>query len=253
MAGPKTLIWDCELKPNVVSSWSLFKPTIGISQIIEPAGIICFAWRWAGEKRIGFSSEWDDGYGEMVATLHSLFEDADIVCGYNNIGFDDKHAKAAFLMEGLAPPSPYKQLDLYREVRKHFNLASRKLDFVCQTLGLGSKVTHSGQELWNQVLRPTTEESGRKARNLMKRYCRNDVALTSDLYDLLQPWLSVPLNAGLFVDEDEPVCPGCGGPVQRRGFAYTSHLRYRRFYCSGCHRWSRSKKSEGTAELRPAA
>lgn len=253
MTGPKTLIWDCELKPNIVSAWSLFKPVISIDQIVDPAGIICFGYRWRGGKRTLFSSEWDDGYSDMIATLHALFEEADVVVGYNNVSFDDKHARAAFLTEGLAPPSPYKQLDLYQEVRRNFNFPSRKLDYICQRLGLGAKVKHTGQALWNEVLRPSSEESGRKARKLMARYCATDVNLTADLYDLLYPWLRVPINAGLFIDEDEPVCPACGSDsVQSRGFAYSTHLRYRRFYCGGCQRWSRGKRCEKVSELRPA-
>jgi len=252
VSGPRTLIYDIELAPNVVSTWSLFQPRVGINQIIEPSRIICFAYRWLGEKKTRFASEWDDGYSQMIARLHALFDEADVVCGFNSVSFDDKHARAAFLVEGLAPPAPFKQLDLFREVRRQFNFPSRKLDYLCQRLGLGSKVKHTGQELWNEVLRPSSEESGVKARKLMERYCKTDVDLTVELYDTLSAWLSPALNAGLFVDSDEPVCPSCGSAVQRRGWAYTTHLRYRRFYCSGCHRWSRAKSCDVSAELRPA-
>lgn len=251
MAGPRTLIYDLELKPNVVSSWQLFNVNIGISQIIEPAGIICFAYRWVGEKKTKFLSEWDDGYSEMIAALHALFEEAEVICGYNSTGFDNKHSKAAFLTEGLAPPSPYKSLDLYQEVKRNFNFPSRKLDYICQTLGLGGKVKHSGQDLWNEVLRPSSEKEGVKARKLMEKYCKTDVDLTVDLYDLLYPWLKVPINAGLFIDEDAPVCPACAcEDVQSRGWAYTTVARYRRFYCPNCHRWSRGKRLDKASELR---
>ena len=253
MAGPKTLVWDCELKPNVVSAWSLFKPTIGINQIIEPAGIICFAWRWLGEEKTHFISEWDSGgYEGMIRKLHSLMDEADVVAGYNSQGFDNKHANAAFLLSNLAPPSPYKQVDLYREVRRNFNLPSRKLDYICTQLGLGSKVSHSGMSLWNEVVRPSSVKAGKEARATMKRYCMADVDLTVDLYRILEPWLTPGVNAGLFTDEDEPVCTNCGSAdLQRRGWAYTTHLRYRRFRCNGCSRWLRSKRSERVAELRP--
>lgn len=250
MTGARTLIYDLELAPNVVSAWSLFKPTISISQIIEPQRIICFAYRWHGEGKTRFSSEWTDGYSDMIALLHSLFEESDVVCGYNSVSFDDKHSRAAFLTEGLAPPAPFKQLDLLKEIRRQFNFPSKKLDYICGRLGLGHKVAHSGQDLWNEVLRPTSETSGKKARALMARYCRNDVDLTVDLYDLLYPWLRVPINAGLFVDEDNPCCRGCGKSVQRRGWAYTTDARYRRYYCSACHLWGRGKNADKIAELR---
>ena len=253
--GPRTLVYDLELKPNVVSSWSLWNVNIGISQIIESAGIICFAYRWVGEKKTYFRSEWDHGYSPMIAHLHELFNEADVVCGYNSVGFDDKHSRAAFLTEGLAPPSPFKQLDLYQEVKRQFNFPSKKLDYICQRLGLGGKVKHTGQELWNEVLRPSSEESGRKAKKLMERYCRTDVDLTISLYQALYPWLKVPINAGLFVaDEGAAVCPACGRDVQSRGWAYTKDARYRRFYCNpevgGCGRWPRGKSMDKNSELR---
>lgn len=253
MGQPKTLIWDCELKPNVVSAWSLFKPTIGINQIIEPAGIICFAWQWLGEDKTRFSSEWDaTGHSGMIAKLHSLFDEADVIAGYNSTGFDNKHANAEFLVAGLTPPSPYKQVDLYREVRKNFNLPSRKLDYICTRLGLGSKVAHSGMGLWNEVVRPSSVKSGKAARAKMREYCMGDVDLTVDLYRILEPWLMPGINAGLFTDEDEPVCTNCGSKeLQRRGWAYTTHLRYRRFQCQSCFRWLKSKTAEKSSELRP--
>jgi len=256
VAGPRTLVYDLELSPNVVSSWSLWNVNIGISQIIESQRIICFAYRWLGDgSKTGFRSEWGDGYSEMISHLHSLFNEADVVCGYNSVGFDDKHSRAAFLTEGLSPPSPFKQLDLYQEVKKQFNFPSKKLDYVCTRLGLGGKVKHTGQELWNEVLRPSSEASGLKARKLMEKYCKTDVDLTVGLYKSLYPWLKVPINAGLFVeDEDAPVCPACGRDVQSRGWAYTSTARYRRFYCNpdvgGCTRWSRGKKLDKNSELR---
>lgn len=252
MSQPRTLIWDCELKPNVVSAWSLFKPTIGINQIIEPAGIICFAWRWHGEKKTGFSSEWDDGYSAMVRKLHDLFSEADVVAGFNSTSFDNKHANAAFVVENLDPPAPYRQIDIYREARKQFNFPSRKLDYIAGVLGLGHKVQHSGMSLWNEVVRPSSEESGRKARALMKKYCIGDVDLTVDMYDRLLPWLTPGVNAGLVSDSDDPVCTNCGSSnVQRRGFGYTLAVRYRRFRCMDCAKWLRSRSSDRVAELRP--
>lgn len=249
--APKTLIWDCELKPNVVSAWGLFKPTVAINQIIEPAGIICFAWRWYGEKRTKFASEWGEGgYSGMIARLHELFDAADVVAGYNSTGFDNKWANSAFLLEGLAPPSPYKQVDLYKEVRKNFNLPSRKLDYVAQQLGLGAKVAHSGMGLWNTVLRGEGEAQER-ARKLMRKYCMTDVDLTVELYSQLLPWVSPGVSAGLFCDEDDPVCSNCGSAnLQSRGFAYTTYLRYRRWQCQDCLRWLRSSRSEQTAKMR---
>lgn len=252
MSGPRILIYDLELAPNIVRAWSLWKPTISINQIVEPTRIICFSYRWVGEKKAHVVSEWDDGYDDMIAQLWALFDEADAICGYNSIGFDDKHSKAAFFLAGLTPPSPYRQIDLLRVVRKHMNLPSRKLDYVAQAIGLGSKVKHSGMELWNNVTDPPDEETGRKARNLMSKYCKQDVNLTHDLYMRLLPWIDNGVNAGLYVDEEKPLCMNCGSDrVQRRGFFYSAAARYRRFQCQACQKWMRGKSLESTTDMRP--
>lgn len=248
----RILIYDLELAPNIVRAWSLFKPTIAINQIVEPTRIICFSYRWYGEKKSHIVTEWDDGYENMIRRLWSLFDEADAICGYNSIGFDDKHSKAAFFLQGLTPPSPYRQIDLLRVVRKHMNLPSRKLDYVCQALGLGSKVKHSGMELWNNVIDPPDEETGRKARKLMAKYCRQDVDLTHDLYVKLLPWIDNGANAGLYLDDANPHCTSCGsGKVQRRGFAYTAACRYQRYQCMDCKKWLRSRRMDSTVDMRP--
>lgn len=253
MSGPKTLVLDLETAPNIVSAWSLFKTTISINQILTPGRVICVGAKWVGDRTAKLFSEWDDdGHQGMIEAAWHLVNEADAIVSYNGIGFDRKWLNVEFLQAGLAPPSPAKDIDLLQTTRKQFMLPSRKLDYVAQTLNLGSKTSHSGMGLWNSVLHGEGEER-EKARRLMAKYCKQDVNLTEKLYLELLPWIDGHVNAGLFTDEDDPVCTNCGsGDLQRRGWAYTTHLRYRRFQCNSCMRWLRSKKSEKVAELRPA-
>ena len=83
----------------------------------------------------------------------------------------------------MTPPSPTKDLDLMTIVKANFQFPSNKLDYVAQKLGVGSKVKHSGFELWIGCM-----NDDKKAWAEMKRYQIQDVQLLDNLYDILLPW-----------------------------------------------------------------
>ena len=99
------------------------------------------------------------------------------------------------------------------------------------------------------------------AQKRMIRYCKNDVKITSQLFDRLLPWidgLNVPLiSGGNDEDMSEAVamCTRCGGVnIHQRGWAYTTTYRYKRYCCADCGGWMKDKKSEPVvnADLRNA-
>jgi len=199
-------------------------------------------------------AEWDEGgHRGMVEKAHELIESADVIIHYNGVSFDRKWLNTEFKLAGLQPPAPAKDVDLLSVARKQFMLPSRKLEYVAPTFGCSEKLQHSGMPMWNAILHGDGEERD-KARRLMARYCKQDVRTTESLYLELLPWIDNHVNAGLFIDEDEPVCVNCGSEVVRRGWAYTTHARYRRFKCKNdkCGRWLRSRRSDQIAELRSA-
>jgi hypothetical protein len=76
--------------------WGLFNQTLSIDKIEEPGRTLCAAWKWLGEKRVQFTSEWDhvtlsetedDGYKRFLLELHKVLDDADVVVTYNQ--FDE--------------------------------------------------------------------------------------------------------------------------------------------------------------------
>ena len=245
MTGPKIVVVDIETRPSEVYAWALFDQTIGINQIIRPGGTIMVAAQWLGEKKVTVKSEWDagGGYEGMMRWAHSVYDEADYVVTFNGARFDNGHLRAAWAELGLAPPSPWRDLDLYRTVKK-FNWPSRKLAFVCQQLGLDLKTDPGGFSTWVDIL---TGEGKRRddARRRMAKYCSNDVRITTQLFERLRPWID-GLNLPLYGDEEESMaCNRCGSDdVHRRGFAYTTTTRYRRFNCQACGGWMRSRTSE---------
>ena len=180
----KILMLDIETTPLQVYTWGLWDQNIGINQIIKPTEMMCFGAKWQGKKTVTFKSVHHDGKKAMLEELHSMMEEADALVGWNSAAFDHKHIKREFLENGMAPPSIVKDLDLMSVVKANFKFPSNKLDYVAQALGVGSKVKHSGFQLWIDCM-----AGDDKAWREMKKYQIQDVVLLEELYRVLLPWL----------------------------------------------------------------
>lgn len=246
--SPKIYVYDIETTPNLVYSWGLWQQNIGISQIVEPQDILCFAARKVGETRIEALAAWDD-YEAMINRLWAIMDDADYLVGYNSASFDNKLVRAAFAKMQLPPPSPHRDIDLLRVVKKQFKFPSHKLDYVCKALGLDVKVQNGGMDTWIKCM-----DGDAAAQKLMIKYNKGDIRCTQQLFERLTPWIE-GLNIPLYCEDDgETHCMRCDSTnLQSRGWAYTTTYRYRRYACMDCGGWMRSKKCEPTsAELRNA-
>lgn len=238
----KILALDIETRPAVVYTWSLYQPIIGVDQIIDPGGMMCFVAKWVGKRGTIFRSEWYDnatsqgGKQEMLEKLWELLDQADAVLHFNGESFDIPHIQREFMEAGMKPPSPFKQIDLYKTVKRQGRFLSNKLAHVGPRLGLEGKVENGGFKLWKSVM-----EGDVKAQALMKRYNKRDVTLLEEAYDILKPWIpSHPSHAAL---DGKPVCPRCGGDdLQWRGYSTTAMSKFRRFQCQGCGGWGKSSK-----------
>lgn len=244
-------VYDIETTPNLVYAWGLWDQNIGINQIVEPQDILSFAATKLGSKGVEAHAAWD-GYEQMVRRLHEIMDDADYLVGYNSASFDNKHVRAAFVKLNLKPPSPHRDIDLLRVVKKQFKFPSHKLDYVCQALGLDVKVPNGGMDTWIKCM-----EGNEAAQKLMLKYNKQDVKITAQLFDRLLPWVD-GLNVPLYGEDEteSPLsCTRCEGTrVQQRGWAYTTTYRYRRYQCQKCGGWMKSRRSEPlvNAELRNA-
>jgi len=170
---PKILVLDIETAPASGYMWKLFDVNISLSQLIDTSKLICFAAKWHGTKNIIFHSNQEHTHKAMVKKAWALLDEADAVVGYNSQNFDMKILHKEFILEGLPPPSPYKNIDLLKTVKNKFRFLSNKLDHVSQELGLGKKTSHQGFELWQKCL-----EDDSTAWKLMKKYNKQDVVLT---------------------------------------------------------------------------
>lgn len=245
MAGPRILLLDIETAPHRVYAWGLWGQDISTNQIVEPGYTMCFAAKWLGEKSVLFqrvegqqgSRKFQESQARMIGAAHGLLDKADAIVHYNGAKFDVPTLNKEFLGFNLTPPSPHTDIDLLRVVKKRFRYPSNKLDYVAQALGLGKKVKHMGMDLWRRCM-----DGDESAWRLMRRYNIQDVRLLEPLYERLLPWIQPHPNFAVFLDNDEPTCPNCGGTsLGRRGTYRTQTQEYLRYRCNNCGKWSRSR------------
>lgn len=236
----RKLLIDIETAPNQVHVWGLWGQNVGINQIITPGYTMCYSAKWVGERGLIFDSIFDTKPEKMVRGVHKLISEADAVITYNGVKFDLPTLNKEFVLYGLEPPSPYKNIDLLKVAKRQFRFPSNKLDYISRELGLGSKVKHKGHDLWIECMRGDP-----KAWKTMTSYCKQDVVLLEKLYHRLLPWIHNHPNHSLYDPQDTPSCTNCGSThLQSRGYAYTNTLRYRRYRCNDCGSWNRSRTAE---------
>ena len=250
----RILVIDIETSPNLAYVWGLFNQNIGINQLFDVGEVLCFAAKWHDSSKVEFHSIYDFDKGLttnearelMIGAAWKLLDEADVVVHWNGKRFDIPWLQRMFLERGMAPPSPFKQLDLMNVVKKGMYFTSNKLDHVSQQLGVGKKVSTGGFELWLDCMFDDLT-----AWRKMRRYNINDVKITDAVYDKLIPWIPNHPHLGLF-NGDMEKCGRCQvGELEKRGFKATSLGLYQQYRCKNCGSWSRGKKSLVLADARP--
>ena len=81
MSDVKTLILDIETFPTQAYVWGLFDQNVGLNQIIEPGGILCWSSKWAGDDFLYYSGLNIADREEMLLAIWEMINEADEVVG----------------------------------------------------------------------------------------------------------------------------------------------------------------------------
>lgn len=242
MGHTKILLYDIETSPLISYTWGTYEQNV--IRVIEEWYILCFAYKWLGEKQTHVISLPDfPSYSKhpkddkhVVKALHKLFSEADVIIAHNGDKFDQKKSNARFIFHGLKPPEPYRTIDTLKVARKYAAFTSNRLDALGDFMHLGRKAETGGFDLWLDCM-AGKKEAWRK----MKKYNKQDVVLLEQVYYTLRPWID---NHPAATDKPD-ACPKCGHTVlMSRGWRVTKTTRYRRFSCNNCGGYSNFRVGE---------
>jgi DNA polymerase elongation subunit (family B) len=236
----KILIYDIETEPHVGYCWGKWEQNILSFQTY--GGLLSVAYKWLGEKEVhciarpDFKDKTDKS---LVKALHNLFDQADIVIAHNGDAFDQKMSNVRFINAGLTPPKPYVSIDTKKVAKKYFRFVSNSLNDLGKFLGLGTKTSHTGFQMWLDCM------AGKKeAWKLMIKYNKQDVVLLEKVYLKLLPWIDNHPNVAAEFTQIH-TCPKCGSnKLKSCGIRRTKTASYRNYRCLSCFGYTKSRKAE---------
>lgn len=231
----RTLIFDLETTPNKTFSWGVWEQNA--IEVIEEWRILCFSYKWLGEKKIHFvRPKWgvnDDK--AIIQKLWKLFDKADILVAHNAQSFDVKKSHARFLHHKLKPPSPARVVDTKLIAKRKFNTNFYSLNELAKYMGCPYlKLKHKGFEMWTGCM--TWKKKEWKD---MERYNKRDVLVLDWVYQQMKPWDNQHPSIST-----EAVCQKCGSKeIRSKGFAFSGGKLKQRFVCLNCGGWGQYTKT----------
>lgn len=254
--GPRVLLLDIETAPMLGWFWGLFDQNIRLDMIKSDWYIISFAAKWLGappskvvyRDSRGKKNIEDDRH--LLNAAWTLLDEADIVIWQNGKNFDFKKLNARFILNGMQPPSTFKQIDTLQIARKIFAFTSNKLAYLSDKLNKKyKKQEHKkfpGFEMWRECL-----AGNLKAWQAMEEYNRYDVLALEETYNRLIPWDST-INFTLWTDGNSPVCTCGSKDFIRKGFFFSPKGKFQRYRCKKCGKENRSSVNEFSQVKRKA-
>lgn len=163
--------------------------------------------------------------------------EADHLLGHNSDNFDYKKLGSTFIKYRLDPPKQTKNIDTLKALRRIGKFPSNKLDDVCNVLGIGRKIQHTGKHLWTACM-----NGDRAAWKKMEDYNKHDVdPLLEGLYERIKAFIPNHPNVNI-ISRKSTACRICGSNnLISRGFYYTRTTEAKKYQCNDCHAWTIGK------------
>ena len=232
--SPKILILDIETSPLLGNVWGLWNNNVSLNQLEKDWHIMSWAAKWYREDSVMYADQRKEKRFEndksILKKMWKLLDEADIVVSHNGKAFDIKRLNSRFILNGMNPPSSFRNIDTKILAQKHFGFTSNKLayltDKLCKKYKKLSHAKFPGQELWTQCLKGNMD-----AWDEMERYNKYDVLSLEELYEVLIPWDDT-INYTVYYEED--VC-SCGSTnLVKNGFYYTNASKFQKYKCKDC-------------------
>lgn len=253
----KVLFYDIEVSPNLGAFYGAYK--INPIKITREQELLSFAYKVItvdGDHTIldGDNDEVkcitlaDTNFDqkELVSRLWNLFNECHIICGFNNIGFDDKYMDRYFIKHNFKVPTPIQQIDVFVEWKKIGKLSKNGLDYLNKYYNDEGKTDQTYADLWERCWLDKDEE----AYKLLKEYNIQDVVLTYDLFKKIFPYMKNTTNLSLLMNHPL-ACPKCGAinNFDEAGHHYTKVGRYHQYRCNNCYSYVHGRYQDSTLKI----
>jgi len=230
---PKILVYDEEWFPNISYTWGMWEQNV--IKIIREGYMLSFHALLNG-KHISKGLCDYEGYNggpekekDLAQDLWKLFDEADIVIGFNSDKFDNRKANALFFKYRLGVPSPYKSIDLMKIWKRNFQTNANSLKYIAEYANIKKKMENEGFPLWEGC-----DQGDPKYWKKMLAYNKQDVVVTNNLYQELLPWIQNHPHVSF------DGCRNCGGAVLATTRTYMTKNKgeQTRYQCAKCGHWS---------------
>ena len=180
---PKVLILDIETRSLTVKTFGIRDQNIGLDQVIDDGGILCWSAKWLGSDKVFFEETKGNKSKEktILKKLKKLINEADIVLGQNSKSFDVPIVMGLFLYYDMIDDvREFQQIDTLQMSNSKYKFVSHKLQYMSNKLCEVKKQTHAkfpGISLWVEY-----EAKNPLAFIEMKKYNMADVEATEELF-----------------------------------------------------------------------
>lgn len=252
MRDPKILFLDIETAPYVALTWKPYKVD-RVPKIVQNRYVMSIGYRWSDSDTTEVLAlpDWKTAYkkdrtddSKLIKAIHKLEQEADMIVGHNVDRFDMKRIRGRYIAHKLPFPGKVPTVDTLKAVKRHAELDSHRLDDVCELLDIGSKLPHTGIEMWWACMNGDSE-----AWDLMRSYNEHDVSpLLDSLYHFLNDnnWIDNHPNLAAIVGR-LAACTKCGkdSPWTKRGLTKSGNgPRYQVVQFTNCGHYGTMRRSE---------
>jgi len=208
----KILIYDIETSRVSAKLFWTGKTYINYRQIRGEPTIISISWRWLGEEEVHHLA-WDIKYHsdeELMEKFLEVYNEADMVVGFNNKNFDDRWINARAMKYNLFVNVYVKSFDIIKQTKRLFRLLSYSMDYIAKFMGVTLKQSHEGIVMWDMIEDGTPEQQ-KEYLDKMIAYNVGDIVTTEEIFLKLRKYMGHVINVSTHEGGEKYGCPHCGG------------------------------------------
>ena len=208
----KILIYDIETSRVTAKLFWTGKTYINYKQIRGVPQIISVSWRWLGEEKVNHL-KWDmktHSDEKLMKAFLEVYNQADMVVGYNNKNFDDRWINAKAMKYNLFVNVYVKSFDLIKHSKRLFRLLSYSMAYLAEFMGVTLKQGHEGIHMWDMIEDGTPEQQEEYIQKMIN-YNVGDIVTTEEIFLKLRKYMGHTIHVGAFEGGEKYSCPHCGG------------------------------------------